>query len=284
MGKSKKSSKELVADEQDEEVKKSPKKEKKNKKDKTQEKEKEDEAEPEDVVGGSSGSKEKKSKKSKKSKRNREEEDNVGVDVDDDAEVEAETICGDATEEDGAPLKKMKNSGNNKRTSDGDEDDSSCTSAIAVEVSKEPKSAKSKAVVTGAVAAHSAKLSKMLPTREERARREKQRKMQAYVSELRAKGTSEEEIRKLKKKITNKLSKVGANVDYSSIGGMTDLTLNCKDCGQEFVFTCQEQNFYREKGLAPAVRCRECIASKRERMAHFDQMDSKNNNNNNKRW
>ena len=37
---------------------------------------------------------------------------------------------------------------------------------------------------------------------------------------------------------------------------MADITLTCKDCGNEFVFTEGEQAFYVEKGLTnQPVRC-----------------------------
>ena len=38
-----------------------------------------------------------------------------------------------------------------------------------------------------------------------------------------------------------------------------DKTLVCKDCGQEFVFTKGEQEFYELKGLTnEPKRCKEC--------------------------
>ncbi len=38
-----------------------------------------------------------------------------------------------------------------------------------------------------------------------------------------------------------------------------DITLICKDCGQEFVFTAGEQAFYNEKGYVHQPKaCREC--------------------------
>jgi len=38
-----------------------------------------------------------------------------------------------------------------------------------------------------------------------------------------------------------------------------DKTLVCKDCGQEFVFTAGEQEFYESKGFKNEPgRCREC--------------------------
>ncbi len=39
---------------------------------------------------------------------------------------------------------------------------------------------------------------------------------------------------------------------------MADITIVCKDCGKEFVFTEGEQQFYNEKGFSQPVRCKEC--------------------------
>ncbi|WP_426348389.1 zinc-ribbon domain-containing protein [Alloiococcus sp. CFN-8] len=40
---------------------------------------------------------------------------------------------------------------------------------------------------------------------------------------------------------------------------MDDKKIICKDCGQEFLFTVGEQNFYKEKGFEnEPVRCPEC--------------------------
>lgn len=40
---------------------------------------------------------------------------------------------------------------------------------------------------------------------------------------------------------------------------MTDKTITCKDCGNEFVFTVGEQEFYQEKGFEnEPVRCTDC--------------------------
>ena len=38
-----------------------------------------------------------------------------------------------------------------------------------------------------------------------------------------------------------------------------DITLKCKDCGEEFVFTAGEQEFYAEKGFQnQPQRCKTC--------------------------
>ena len=35
-------------------------------------------------------------------------------------------------------------------------------------------------------------------------------------------------------------------------------TLVCKECGQEFIFTAGEQEFYAEKGVNEPQRCKAC--------------------------
>ena len=45
-----------------------------------------------------------------------------------------------------------------------------------------------------------------------------------------------------------------------------DQTLVCEDCGQEFVFTAGEQEFYAEKGLSNTPkRCPECRKLRRQK-------------------
>lgn len=52
----------------------------------------------------------------------------------------------------------------------------------------------------------------------------------------------------------------------------TDITLTCKDCGAEFVFTSGEQAFYAEKGFTnQPVRCPACRRARKQQ---------RNNNNN----
>lgn len=48
-----------------------------------------------------------------------------------------------------------------------------------------------------------------------------------------------------------------------------DITLTCKDCGKEFVFTAGEQEFYELKGLTNQPgRCPECRKARKEAMAN----------------
>lgn len=45
---------------------------------------------------------------------------------------------------------------------------------------------------------------------------------------------------------------------------MIDQTLTCKECGQEFVWTASEQEFYASRGLQNAPgRCPSCRAARR---------------------
>jgi hypothetical protein len=45
---------------------------------------------------------------------------------------------------------------------------------------------------------------------------------------------------------------------------MEDKTLKCKDCGEDFVFTAGEQEFYQEKGFEnEPQRCPACRKAKK---------------------
>ena len=44
---------------------------------------------------------------------------------------------------------------------------------------------------------------------------------------------------------------------------MPDKTLTCSDCGQEFAFSVEEQEFYTARGFAEPKRCRSCRAARR---------------------
>lgn len=48
------------------------------------------------------------------------------------------------------------------------------------------------------------------------------------------------------------------------MAALTDKTLVCRDCGQEFAFTVGEQEFYASRGLQnEPKRCPQCRASRR---------------------
>jgi CxxC-x17-CxxC domain-containing protein len=44
---------------------------------------------------------------------------------------------------------------------------------------------------------------------------------------------------------------------------MADRTLTCRDCGNSFVFTEGEQDFYQSRGFSEPVRCPSCRAQKK---------------------
>lgn len=47
---------------------------------------------------------------------------------------------------------------------------------------------------------------------------------------------------------------------------MADKTIVCKDCGKEFVFTENEQAFYKEKGFDnEPQRCADCRRARKQR-------------------
>ncbi|MEG0826283.1 MAG: zinc-ribbon domain-containing protein [Bacilli bacterium] len=45
---------------------------------------------------------------------------------------------------------------------------------------------------------------------------------------------------------------------------LKDKTIICKDCGQEFIFSVRDQEFYAEKGFQnEPQRCKDCRAAKK---------------------
>lgn len=46
---------------------------------------------------------------------------------------------------------------------------------------------------------------------------------------------------------------------------MSYIKLKCQDCGEEFVFSERDQEFYEEKGFLPPKRCRFCRNARKER-------------------
>jgi CxxC-x17-CxxC domain-containing protein len=43
----------------------------------------------------------------------------------------------------------------------------------------------------------------------------------------------------------------------------TDKILACADCGQEFVFTASEQDFYAQRGFTEPKRCASCRSARK---------------------
>src|SRR4051794_6007623 len=46
-------------------------------------------------------------------------------------------------------------------------------------------------------------------------------------------------------------------------GVVSDRTITCRDCGQEFTFTAGEQAFYQERGYSEPQRCSSCRAERK---------------------
>jgi CxxC-x17-CxxC domain-containing protein len=53
-----------------------------------------------------------------------------------------------------------------------------------------------------------------------------------------------------------------------------DVLLTCSDCGQEFVFTAGEQQFYQERGYSSPRRCKPCRQAKQGSASHGRQESS----------
>jgi len=45
---------------------------------------------------------------------------------------------------------------------------------------------------------------------------------------------------------------------------MSERTLTCRDCGQEFVFTVGEQEFYQQRGFSDPQRCPSCRSARKQ--------------------
>lgn len=39
---------------------------------------------------------------------------------------------------------------------------------------------------------------------------------------------------------------------------MENIIIKCQDCGEEFIFTVNDQKFYQEKGFPQPKRCKNC--------------------------
>ena len=57
-------------------------------------------------------------------------------------------------------------------------------------------------------------------------------------------------------------------------GEMSDKTLSCRDCGQEFTFTAGEQAFYLERGFSEPQRCPACRAGRKSQRSSSGGYDS----------
>jgi len=45
---------------------------------------------------------------------------------------------------------------------------------------------------------------------------------------------------------------------------LQEITLQCADCNQEFLFSVEEQEFYQQKGFTQPKRCASCRAQNRQ--------------------
>lgn len=49
-----------------------------------------------------------------------------------------------------------------------------------------------------------------------------------------------------------------------------DKTIKCSDCGNDFVFTAREQEFYEERNFSEPKRCKECRDKRKAEKANFE--------------
>jgi len=47
------------------------------------------------------------------------------------------------------------------------------------------------------------------------------------------------------------------------LGKYNDISITCSQCGKNFVFTEDEQEFYKTKGYIPPLRCKQCRSAKK---------------------
>lgn len=50
---------------------------------------------------------------------------------------------------------------------------------------------------------------------------------------------------------------------YDGERNMKDRTIECRDCGNQFVFSAREQEFFAEKGFQEPKRCKHCRDSRK---------------------
>jgi len=56
---------------------------------------------------------------------------------------------------------------------------------------------------------------------------------------------------------------------------MKDKTIKCIDCGEEFIFTANEQRFYQEKGFTnEPKRCKSCRDKKKQERNQFQNREN----------
>ena len=64
-------------------------------------------------------------------------------------------------------------------------------------------------------------------------------------------------------RLTREPDGIAPATERSFVFVYNDKTLTCADCGQEFVFTASEQDFYAQRGFTEPRRCASCRASRK---------------------
>lgn len=71
--------------------------------------------------------------------------------------------------------------------------------------------------------------------------------------------------------LSKKISSNRFKKEVSVMEEYKDITLKCKDCGAEFVFSAGEQEFYAQKGFTnQPVRCPECRKARKQQRNNFN--------------
>lgn len=51
--------------------------------------------------------------------------------------------------------------------------------------------------------------------------------------------------------------------------------IKCQDCGEDFIFTVNDQIFYEEKGFLPPKRCKNCRNARKDRQVAYNNRNKK---------
>jgi len=64
-------------------------------------------------------------------------------------------------------------------------------------------------------------------------------------------------------RLTRETDRLAPVIEKESLSLYNDKNLTCSDCGQTFVFTASEQDFYAQRGFTEPRRCPSCRASRK---------------------
>src|SRR4026207_2586599 len=64
-------------------------------------------------------------------------------------------------------------------------------------------------------------------------------------------------------RLTREPDGIAPATERSFVFVYSDKNLTCADCGQEFLFTASEQDFYAQRGFTEPRRCASCRASRK---------------------